>query len=101
MAQEAASPEPAPAQPLGLRDTFRAAGDSFRDRNFSRYFWSNALFFLSQGIILLGAQWLLTDLTGSRTVLGQLPHGPRRGAPTLPARSRPRPPEERKPLTSH
>ena len=70
MAQEAASPEPAPAQPLGLRDTFRAAGDSFRDRNFSRYFWSNALFFLSQGIILLGAQWLLTDLTGSRTVLG-------------------------------
>ena len=70
MAQEAASPEPAPAQPLGLRDTFRAAGDSFRDRNFSRYFWSTALFFLSQGIILLGAQWLLTDLTGSRTVLG-------------------------------
>ncbi len=68
MAQAEAAPD-VPA-PLGLRDTFRAAGDSFRDSSFARYFWSNALFFLGQGLILQGAQWLLTDLTDSRAVLG-------------------------------
>ncbi len=56
--------------PLGLRDTFRSAGDSFRDRDFARYFWSNALFFLGQGLMLMGAQWLLTELTGSRAIVG-------------------------------
>lgn len=68
MAQEVASP--APPRPLGLGDTFRAAGDAFRDRGFTRYFVSNGLFFLGQGLILLGAQWLLKELTDSRTVLG-------------------------------
>ncbi len=68
VAQEAASTNS--AEPLGLRDTFRAAGDSFRDSSFARYFWSNALFFLGQGLILQGAQWLLTDLTDSRVVIG-------------------------------
>ncbi len=70
MAQEAASAAPAPAPPLGLRDTFRAAGDSFRDSGFARYFWSNALFFFGQGFLLMGAQWLLTELTESRAIIG-------------------------------
>ena len=68
MAEAAASPDT--PQPLGLRDTFRAAGDAFQDRGFARYFWSNALFFVGQGLILLGAQWLLKELTDSRTILG-------------------------------
>ena len=67
MAQAAASDS---ARPPGLRDTFRSAGDSFRDRDFARYFWSNALFFLGQGLMLMGAQWLLTELTDSRAVIG-------------------------------
>ena len=62
--------EAAPASAPGLRDTFRATGDAFRDRNFSRYWISNALFFLGQGLVLLGAQWLLTGLTDSRAVIG-------------------------------
>ena len=70
MADSPASSDSAPAAPLGLGETFRAAGDSFRDRAFTRYFISNALLFTGQGLILLGAQWLLTDLTGSRTILG-------------------------------
>ena len=68
MAQEVASPDT--VQPLGLRDTFGAARDSFHDSSFARYFWSNALFFLGQGLILMGAQWLLFELTGSRTIVG-------------------------------
>lgn len=62
--------EAAPASAPALRDTLRAAGDAFRDRNFSRYWVSNALFFLGQGLVLLGAQWLLVNLTDSRAVLG-------------------------------
>lgn len=68
MAETSASPD-TPA-PLGLGETFRAAGVAFRDRGFARYFWSNALFFLGQGLILLGAQWLLKELTDSRAILG-------------------------------
>ncbi|MYA52662.1 MAG: MFS transporter [Dehalococcoidia bacterium] len=68
VADTAASPDT--PQPLGLGDTFRAAGFAFRDRGFARYFWSNALFFLGQGLILLGAQWLLKELTDSRAILG-------------------------------
>ena len=73
MAEAAASPEaasPEATQSLGLGDTFRAAGDSFRDSGFRDYFLSNALFFLGSGLMLMGAQWLLTELTESRTVIG-------------------------------
>ena len=70
MAQTATSPDTVHAP--GLRDTFRAAGDSFRDHSFTRYFISNALFFLGQGLVLLGAQWLVLDLTDSRTLLGAM-----------------------------
>ena len=68
MAETSASPDTTP--PLGLGDTFRSAGGSFRDSSFARYFWSNALLFAGQGLVLLGAQWLLVDLTDSRTILG-------------------------------
>ena len=70
MAQTAASPDT--TQPLTMRDTFGAARDSFRDSSFTRYFVSNSLFFLGQGLVLLGAQWLILDLTDSRTLLGAM-----------------------------
>ena len=70
MAQTAASPDT--TQPLGMRDTFGAARDAFRDSSFARYFVSNSLFFLGQGLVLLGAQWLILDLTDSRTLLGAM-----------------------------
>ncbi len=68
MAETSASPDT--PQALGLGDTFRSAGGSLRDGAFARYFWSNALLFFAQGLVLLGAQWLLVDLTDSRTILG-------------------------------
>ncbi len=70
MVQPAASvPEP---RATGLFGTFAAAGDSFRDTNFSIYWVSNALFFVGQGLVLLGAQWLMLTLTDSRTLLGAM-----------------------------
>jgi MFS family permease len=54
----------------GARGTFAGAAAALGDRHF-RYYWiSNALFFIGQGLVLLGAQWLMLSLTGSRTILG-------------------------------
>ncbi|MFN0094339.1 MAG: MFS transporter [Dehalococcoidia bacterium] len=47
-----------------------SALDPFRAPSFGVYWVSNALFFIGQGLVLLGAQWLMLSLTQSRTVLG-------------------------------
>ena len=52
MQRAASVPEP---RATGQFGTFAAAGDSFRDTNFSIYWVSNALFFVGQGVVLLGA----------------------------------------------
>ena len=59
-------------RPAGLLSTFSAAGEAFRDVYFSLYWVSNALFFVGQGLVLLGAQWLMLSLTDSRAVLGAM-----------------------------
>jgi MFS family permease len=49
-----------------------AAVESLRDRHFRTYWLSNSLFFIGQGLVLLGAQWLMLTLTDSRTLLGAI-----------------------------
>jgi len=52
--------------------TLAAAGESLRDPHFRTYWTSNALFFIGQGLVLLGAQWLMLTLTDSRLLLGAI-----------------------------
>ena len=54
----------------GFVRTLRSAGDPLRDRNFRIYWISNGVFFIGQGLVLLGAQWLMLTLTDSRVTLG-------------------------------
>ena len=54
---------------LGLVHT---ALESFENPHFRVYWFTNALFFIGQGLVLIGAQWLMLSLTDSRSVLGAL-----------------------------
>lgn len=51
-------------------NSFRLALASLHDPHYRLYWFSNALFFVGQGLILMGAQWLMLDLTSSRATLG-------------------------------
>ena len=52
--------------------TLAAAGESLRDPYFRIYWVSNALFYIGQGLVLLGALWLMLSLTDSRLLLGSI-----------------------------
>lgn len=56
--------------PSGALAPIRLALTSLDDRNFRLYWLTNALFFMGQGLVLMGAQWLMLSLTDSRTLLG-------------------------------
>jgi MFS family permease len=45
---------------------------SLEDRNFRVYWSINAAFFVGQGLIQIGAQWLMIGLTDSRSAIGAL-----------------------------
>lgn len=64
MAIRAASP--------GAFGPFATALSSFRDAHFRTYWANNALFFVGQGLVQIGAQWLMLTLTDSRGALGAL-----------------------------
>lgn len=52
--------------------TVRIALASLADRNFRVYWSINAAFFVGQGLIQIGAQWLMIGLTDSRSAIGAL-----------------------------
>lgn len=56
----------------GFLGVLADAGESLRDGRFRTYWASNALFFVGQGLVLLGSQWLMLTLTNSRALLGAL-----------------------------
>lgn len=50
----------------------RAALASFEEPHFRLYWFNSAFFFIGQGLIQIGAQWLMLTLTDSRSMLGAL-----------------------------
>jgi MFS family permease len=57
---------------INLVAPIRTAFLSLQNPHFRVYWFTNALFFIGQGLVLLGAQWLMLSLTDSRSLLGAL-----------------------------
>lgn len=70
MANSTAAAQPARRKALDLVTPVRTALVSLQDPHYRLYWVTNALFFIGQGLILMGAQWLMLDLTDSRSLLG-------------------------------